>query len=50
MRPEISQSTRDLSSRANAGWPAWPEAPTSIWHLAAVSGPQGNQTQGQGQF
>ena len=46
MRPKISQSTRDLSSRA--GWPAWPEAPTSIWHLAAVSGPQGNQTQGRG--
>ena len=46
MHPKISQSAWDLSPRANTGWPAWPEAPTRIWHSAAVSGPQGNQTQG----
>lgn len=46
MRPKISQSAWDLSPRANTGWPTWPEAPTRIWHLATVSGPQGNQSQG----
>lgn len=50
MRPKISQSTWDLSPHANAGWPAWPEAPTGIWPLAAASGPKGNEIQGPGRF